>query len=395
MKREQTNRVELVLEMMRLLIIADDFTGALDTGVQFAAHGAATRVIVGSAFDPKYAATEAQVLVLDAETRRRPPEEAYEAVRRIAASAREAGFPFIYKKTDSGLRGNIGAELAAAMDGAEVSALPFIPAFPAMNRVTREGVHYVEGLPVAQSVFGRDPFEPVRFSDVRSIIAQQTDKPVAVVGPGQPPPAGGIGVYDAESEEDLRRIARDLGRERLRLSAGCAGFASALAELLELRGAPPRLPALPPALFMVCGSVNPVTREQVARAVKAGFTRVWKGDAPEEVSRRMILDANQQLTAIDVLEEQDRLRVSAELAAAAKGFLDRGLDATLMCVGGDTLLALMRAVGVSELTPVRELDKGVVLTSFCYNQKEYYMMTKSGGFGGPDLLCRLAEKLEA
>ena len=32
--------------MVKLLIIADDFTGALDTGVQFAARGAKTRVVV-------------------------------------------------------------------------------------------------------------------------------------------------------------------------------------------------------------------------------------------------------------------------------------------------------------------------------------------------------------
>ena len=34
--------------MLLLLIIADDFTGALDTGVQFAAYGAATRVMAVS-----------------------------------------------------------------------------------------------------------------------------------------------------------------------------------------------------------------------------------------------------------------------------------------------------------------------------------------------------------
>ena len=36
--------------MVKLLIIADDFTGALDTGVQFAARGAATSVITDPAF---------------------------------------------------------------------------------------------------------------------------------------------------------------------------------------------------------------------------------------------------------------------------------------------------------------------------------------------------------
>lgn len=37
--------------MILLLIIADDFTGALDTGVQFAAHGVSTRVIVDPEVD--------------------------------------------------------------------------------------------------------------------------------------------------------------------------------------------------------------------------------------------------------------------------------------------------------------------------------------------------------
>ena len=37
--------------MILLLIIADDFTGALDTGVQFAARGVSTRVLVDPEVD--------------------------------------------------------------------------------------------------------------------------------------------------------------------------------------------------------------------------------------------------------------------------------------------------------------------------------------------------------
>ena len=63
-----------------------------------------------------------------------------------------------------------------------------------------------------------------------------------------------------------------------------------------------------------------------------------------------------------------------------------------MCVGGDTLLALMGAVGVNALVPVCEVAKGVVLTSFAYRGKDYYIMAKSGGFGEEDLLVKLAGK---
>ena len=77
--------------MVKLLIIADDFTGALDTGVQFAARGAATRVVTDLAYD--FTLADAEVLVMVAETRHLPPEEAYDVVYRTARNAREAGIP--------------------------------------------------------------------------------------------------------------------------------------------------------------------------------------------------------------------------------------------------------------------------------------------------------------
>lgn len=55
---------------MVLLIIADDFTGALDTGVQFAARGIKTRVVVGA--DAALTHQNADVLVVDTETRHLP-----------------------------------------------------------------------------------------------------------------------------------------------------------------------------------------------------------------------------------------------------------------------------------------------------------------------------------
>ncbi len=55
--------------MVKLLIIADDFTGALDTGVQFAAGGAETRVVTNTDYDFDSVDENVQVLVLDAETR--------------------------------------------------------------------------------------------------------------------------------------------------------------------------------------------------------------------------------------------------------------------------------------------------------------------------------------
>jgi len=414
--------------MVKLLMIADDFTGALDTGVQFAVRGARTRVVTDPAYHFSEAGPDIQVLVLDAETRHLEPPAAYDTVFRAVKDALGAGFTHIYKKTDSALRGNVGAELSAVLDAAGADRMAFLPAFPKMDRVTRNGVHYIDGVPVAESVFGLDPFEPVTASSVAEIIGAQTKKPV-VLHPLDETAAEscpGIQVYDAETDDDLAAIGHRLGREGLVLSAGCAGFASVLAELLDLRGAPPVLPYLTPSLFVACGSVNPVTLRQMDAAEEAGFPRVhlapiqkleaaWR-DTPEcaeavsawletaEKQKRFVLDVNDPPDRDDtsvyagehgLTTEDLRVRISEQLGHLVRRMLDGGLEATMLCTGGDTLLALMRTVGTAELTPVCELAAGAVLTDFVYHGKAYHIISKSGGFGAPDLFVRLARSVGA
>ena len=94
--------------MLKLLIVADDFTGALDSGVQFASCGADTKVII----DPDYdfgRSDKNDVLVFDSETRHVKPNDAYRIVHDFVKRANDFGIPYIYKKTDSGLRGNKGS----------------------------------------------------------------------------------------------------------------------------------------------------------------------------------------------------------------------------------------------------------------------------------------------
>lgn len=416
--------------MVRLLMIADDFTGALDSGVQFAVRGARTRVVTDPAYDFSQAEEDVQVLVLDAETRHLTPEAAYGVVFRAVENALKNGFAYIYKKTDSALRGNVGAELTAVLDAAGADSLAFLPALPGMKRVTRKGVHYIEGVPVAESVFGRDPFEPVTASSIPEIIGAQSKTPVVLHEAGapeeEPPPRPGIQVYDAETDGDLLRIGQELGTEGLRLSAGCAGFASVLAELLELEGSPPERPCLVPSLFVACGSVNQVTLRQMETAEAAGFAHVhltpeqkleaswletedcaaaaasWLRAAGEK--KRFILDVNDPAGRTDTADyakerglttEDLRVRISNRLGRLVRRLLDQGLDATLLCTGGDTLLALTRAVGAAELAPVCDLDAGAVLTDFVYAGKTYHIISKSGGFGEPDLFIRLAKSIGA
>lgn len=413
--------------MIKLLIIADDFTGAMDTGVQFTNRGAVTRVVTDISRDFSRGPADTQVLVINTESRHLGAEQAYDLVYRAAMYAVSAGVPYIYKKTDSALRGNLGSELAAVMDAAGSERLTFVPAFPENGRYTRRGVQYVGDLPVSESVFGREPFDPVFSSNIRELIGMQTDKPVISHLREEDPAqrASGIHVYDAESREDLCRIGAALGQGELHLAAGCAGFASVLADILDLNGPIREIPELNPNLFVVCGSMNPVTIRQIDEAEMLGLPRAhltpsqklddrWM-ERPEGVAllRQWIgqtahyggflLDVNGADedggaacadAEKDLDKDEARTRVANTVGVIIKKLLDMGLDATFFCTGGDTLYALLQAMAVEELVPHKELDAGVVLNSFVYGGKTRRIISKSGGFGDPDLLCRLTDTLK-
>src|SRR5699024_9220197 len=121
----------------------------------------------------------------------------------LVARAAAQKVPYIYKKTDSALRGNVGAELGAMLAASGEKALPFLPAYPQMGRCTKGGVHYIDGQPVAESVFGIDPFEPVRHSDLAGLIGAQSGVPVHSL-PADAPARSGQGLYgyDACSHRD-------------------------------------------------------------------------------------------------------------------------------------------------------------------------------------------------
>lgn len=405
--------------MKKLLVLADDFTGALDTGVKFAQQGISTRVLVGG--ESPQEDIDADVTVMCLDTRHLPPSEAAQIVGSIVRPAKKV-VPYIMKKTDSALRGNVGSELAATLYNTGESRLPFFPAFPAMGRLTVGGVQMIGEVPVAESVFGQDPFEPVRVSFIPEIIGAQTDAAVAVKKAGEIDDDKGILVYDSESEEDIRATAHKLQEKgRLSIMAGCAGLAAVLPEVLGLESAKVELPAIIKPLVVISGSLNAITLRQLDHAAQKGFYRkvlsarqkldpdfagsdecaalidelwqaygrgcsliicsdsfVGEGDVPEDLARR------------GISPEEGKTRVVETLAYIAQQLALRELHASLLFTGGDTLLAFIKRMDCTELHPLGELGSGIVLSELVCGQKSYQIISKSGGFGDERLLAELA-----
>ena len=126
---------------MRILIIADDLSGAADCAIGFASAGLQTVVTL----DPLNDKADAQVIAADTDTRRLTPEQAAERTVAAFKALHQPG-QRLYKKIDSTLRGNWAAEVAALQPLAGLAIVA--PAFPATGRTLRGGRVFVNGQPL-------------------------------------------------------------------------------------------------------------------------------------------------------------------------------------------------------------------------------------------------------
>ena len=414
--------------MIKLLVVADDYTGALDTGVQFAKRGARTLVTRDTGPEFFMISEDVEVLCVDTETRHRSGTEAYGIVRGLVDKAAGYGVRHFYKKTDSALRGNIGGELQAAMDGAGCDRLMFIPAYPRQRRTTENGSQYIDGVPLARSRFAADSFEPVFDSFIPDIVARQTDTPATRVRTGEVPDLAhrrGIFIFNGKTDEDLARTGAALKESgELRLTAGCAGFADVLSRLIEFRIRPTAPVGLGGDILLVSGSVNSAALEQMRYAKDLGFKGACLSPAQKldrhypdsaecsafvrEISallrsrKSAYIEAIESAADMDLCSrfaaerhiEADPSRIAENVGRIVKKIIDGGEVSNLFVIGGDTLAGILDGLRITGVMPVDELYPGVALSRVADGCYSFSLITKAGGLGPADVVAAVAARLK-
>lgn len=415
--------------MVKLLMIADDFTGALDTGVQFAKRGIGTQIFTKQKLSDEDIKEDTEVLVVDTESRPLDRDGAYQAVHDLACWAVDHDVEIIFKKTDSALRGNIGAELQAVLDAGKSHRLFFFPGYPQIGRITRNGIHYISGELLENSVFGKDPFEPVTKSYLPDIIGEQSNTPVTCLTceeaiPPCKPDENEIVVCDLIVTEDIdRRLDELIRHEKVGLLAGCAALADRLVEKIPFHCRKKKTYEKTGSLYVACGSLNQITKKQVIYAEKrAGFIRkhlsVEQKLNPsyyeteegkkflEEIlklcqeKKKVILDTFDEGNEKEVYMKEHGISLEDVrfLIAKAHGrivqeIVNRKMDVTVLMTGGDTLMGYMKIIGCSQLEPVCEIEPGIAVSVLEWNGCRQQVISKSGGFGTEDIMERIAEKI--
>ena len=332
----------------RYALIADDLTGALDAGAGFAAAG--LRAALPFSADPEDV-PEADVVLVNTATREGSAAAAARITREAAERLRATGIGHVYKKIDSVLRGHPGPELAAVLDVFRGRAL-VAPAFPAQDRTTRAGIQHSHGAPV-------EPFGGF-LRDALEGAASRAD------------------IRDAETDEDLARIAQDAAANAAyRVWCGTAGLARHVPAALGLTpsGA---LPVLAPAerVVVIAGTGHPVTNGQLDVLQDARMSEV-----------QVAVDGHQMWSRGSSAQEV--------YAAIERAVLELGPNerTALILTGGETALIACRALNAVSIEVVGEAQPGIPLGVLALPHVRIPVATKSGGFGAPDALLKTAERL--
>ena len=370
-------------DTLRLRILADDLTGALDCA---AAFGAGVPVHLGL---PAQIDSFGVDIVATA-TRDVPVSELPALLSPSTDWLRGADLAF--KKVDSLLRGNTFDEVDWLARQMPFAGLAFVPAFPAQHRVTDGAQQWW-----LQSDGTRAPVNP----SIRDSLRARGWH----VDTGRNPPdlqaspvAWVPDVLDDAALDTAARSALQSGQHWL--WCGSAGLAHALARHLPQR--PPQqtplgaMSSTEGQVMLVSASHHPVSRGQWRALRDVRGAQCHSGEDP----RSLEVDAALYPSLIDLSASRP---ITAEQAAALLHAQTQAIAAhaprprTLVVVGGDTLLALCRALGATGLQSEDALDRPgwgcARMLGGCWDGVVCH--TRSGAFGKHDDLEQVLKSLEA
>ena len=251
-----------------IAVLADDLSGAAEIAAVGWRIGLKAQVC--TAFRPS---AQADLVVVDTDTRAATPAIAQARVQDATGALRSGSSQWSYKKVDSVLRGHVKIELEAMMRTLGKSRTVLAPANPSRGRIIVDGRYLIEGVPLDQTDFGRDPQWPARTSLVADLLDVSEGCPVHILRhTAYRGTENGVVVAEAQTLADLSEWAGRLDEQTL--AAGGADFFKAILEKrLTSRKAvrdEVSIPAQGPRWF-VCGSASDESRKAVARAADLGI----------------------------------------------------------------------------------------------------------------------------
>ncbi len=411
---------------IKMGVVADDVTGANDIGSMFAKAGYVTHVYSirpnGSyAFNP--ASPHPDIVILDTNSRLDPTDVAYGKVAAATRLLQSADCSQFFNKTCSVFRGNIGVEFDAMLDVLDGDFAVIVLGFPKNGRTTVDGVHYVRGVPLAQSEFQNDPIHPMSESHLVPILQTQTERSVAALHRAdwaddlrgqieQMRKKCNYLILDVTAQADLTTIAEAM--HDYPVLCGSSALAETLPQVWGTRtGNVVKTPPPQPneqGILIVAGSLMPQTRAQIDHMRTAGaaiFTlqpeQIFRDTLEESLIAQIVEalgegqnvvlhspnSASQTRTygATHGLDKRTvGQRVSGCLATLVAEILSRAALDRLIVAGGETSAAICTKLGFDGLQIEQEIQPGLP-SCLTLTDPPILLVLKSGSFGTPQFFA--------
>ena len=416
-------------DMIELAVIADDLTGAADTGIKFCRTCAPVYLFSHLHLPVCRLTLKPGAISVFTNTRNLSTKE----IRKVlAGTARELQYwqsRQIYKKIDSCMRGQVGLECEILLASLDLKVCFIAPALPDQGRTTVHGVHLLNGTPVAETEIGRDPVCPVRESRLAVLIAAQSRSSVGQIDvdlleQGVEAVSSNVAkkigsgvrhiVFDAVVQAHLDLITElALNRFPSTLLAGSAGLAESLAAQLSNHGNQSLVeenqlkPPESVQLLMICGSASDTIQLQVNELIRNRPCRREVLEAEtlanphkQALRRSLALTAAHTLSRhclVLQIEPPDRSGGSTRgdllikgLAEVVFNIIEETKPGALFLSGGDTATAVLDRLNSHlirlEAELMNGLVKGTIMDGALLGRS---VVTKAGSFGGPETLIKL------
>ncbi|MBP1872868.1 uncharacterized protein YgbK (DUF1537 family) [Ensifer adhaerens] len=372
----------------RIGIIADDLTSAADGAGPFLERGHRPCI-----HRRTLATVETAILSVDTGSRGMSVTNAAGATRAaVSAFARDRT---LYKTMDSTLRGHIRAEILAAFHASRRQRLVIAPAFPAAGRTTINAIQWLDGRPVADTIYAQDPAHPTRTSNIRDLVDPSLGVPALVTVEmsdaevRKVASSNRIVIVDADSQEKLNGRVACLAQMGPALWVGSPGMAQALAVLTAAAASTAPATPMPSVrrVLVVVGSANRVSRGQTPALHAAG-------DAI--ATRASDITGETQIACLraPASREADARNVLSTLVDEAYAVLQQHRFGAVIATGGETMDALLQRLSVKSFALIGELEPGFPMG---YATREtgqpLVIALKAGGFGTPTTLLNAARHL--
>ncbi len=378
-----------------IAVIADDFTGAAEIGGIGLRHG--LDVVIETETIQQ---CDADLLIIASDTRSLPAKEASELLWDITKKLLKLNPDLIYKKVDSVLRGNISKELFAQMNASGKMRSVIIAANPALKRFITKGIYYIDGVPLEETNFSKDPEYHVFSSSVSEIVGG-TDV-YSCLNPDSILPKNGLIIGDVTNQSDLKRWTDKIDESTL--PAGASGFFDALLVNRQIRGTTDysNPEEFGEKILYVLGSTFQKEKKQLAVIKSSGYLL---SNMPEEIyfnknfnpkmietwAGEIIAGLNDKrkvvtlVTHLSHAEPQLSLRIMKHLGELIKNVVEKTELDELIIEGGSTTSVVLKYLNINKLYPVQEFDTGVIRMK-PEGDRNLFITTKPGSYTWPDIL---------